>query len=335
MAQGELQNAVDAAAIGGAKTLGIEPENAEYHALEIAAGNDTDGWPVDNETAGTKVTAVATPPTTNDPGQMEVTATRQLQHMLAVLFDRFNDTITATAIAGTGGTVDDLYEGQAFPLIVSADTVPGIVNGNGVGNGRGNVGNTASFDPVPLYLKNIGDEVHLYINSQIFKNAAFTSFTMNPVNATYIKSAIDQYLGIEKYEAGTIPSVEKGDDIYMINGVAGQKHLAQDPRKDLLMARPYIVLPVISGNVPFNQTAEVIGFIAVKVTDVTINQSGGEVETITGTLVHGLVAGEHWTVSQTQNLLGNLLSVDHLAPNTIRLMPSSTEGDGSGSGGSG
>ncbi len=289
-AQNELLNAVEAAAIGGAQSLSDGAQMAEYHALETAERNFADGDPVSNGSPGTTVVAVAQDPDIQDPGFVEVSAERVVEHRLARIFSRATDTVVARAVAGAGGPARKVSSNQLFPLAMSIDTVPRAAGGNGNGNGGGN--SQPAIDSIPLNQKRIGDTVQLYINSQQYKNAAFTSLTEPTANANWIRSAVDQYIGLADKIPGFMPSVEIGDSIYLNNGVVGQKHLARDPRYTMLLGMPYIVVPVISGNPPFNQTRSVVGFIAIKVTDVTINQAGGVVETISGTLVSGLVTGQ-------------------------------------------
>lgn len=170
----------------------------------------------------------------------------------------------------------------------------------------------------PLSSANVGDTVVFYINSQQYKNAAFTSLTEKETNANWIDNAIEQSLGLQSPIPGYIPSVKAGDDIYLMNGVAGQKKLASDPDYTALVNKKVLFLPVISGNPPFNQSQKCIGFIAVRVTDVEINQSGGVVESITCKIIRAIGPGTSTTPIDSGNATNDQALV-RLAPGPIKL----------------
>ncbi len=121
----ELQNAVDAAALAGASDLVNNPDQAETHAIEVAAANTADGRPLTNDGAGTTVSVQVTPSTGSDPGEVEVSASITVEHLLAKIFGRNSDTLTARSTAGGGNSIVSLSGNQAFPLAVSIDAVPG------------------------------------------------------------------------------------------------------------------------------------------------------------------------------------------------------------------
>jgi hypothetical protein len=51
------------------------------------------------------------------------------------------------------------------------------------------------------------------------------------------------------------------------------------------------VIPVMTGDPPYNQGRQVVGFVTIKVTGVEINKSGGEVEVLHAKLVKGVTKG--------------------------------------------
>jgi hypothetical protein len=83
-----------------------------------------------------------------------------------------------------------------------------------------------------------------------------------------------------------------------------------------MKAKPFIVLPVITGKKPYNQTRVLRGFIAMKVTDV---RTAAGTLIVEGTLVKGLVKG-------TGGLLSNAGSADpnnvlsSLSPGVVKLV---------------
>ncbi len=265
LATEQLQNATDAAALAGGNDLWTSPDTAEQSARAVCAMNIADAKSVSSSTPGVTVDVAVVPPTNNTPGTVEVS------HICSLIFGRSSDVINVRSVAGTAGTLDQLFFGQAFPLAVSIDAVP---NGGSA-----------------LQEHKIGETVTFYINSQQVKNAAFTSFTVKSANANYIGDAIEQALGLAPTEPGFIPSVTIGDDIYLSNGVLGRKILARQPNMDAFLNSGPFVLPVISGDPAYNQTREVIGFIGFKPTGVSFGNGHGIVETLTGELVFVQVRG--------------------------------------------
>ncbi|MBI4533790.1 MAG: hypothetical protein HY711_07560 [Candidatus Melainabacteria bacterium] len=302
--QSELQNATDAAALAGAQDLTTNFDNVVPRALQVASSNRADGKAVSNQSPGAIITVNPIPPNLPlDTGSVTVTASMSIRHMLAPIFGRTVDTLVSQSTAGSSGSLNRLGSNQAFPLAVSLDAVP-----------RNN-----NIDGQPLYSRQLGDTVDFYINSQQVKNASFTSFTECSSNANYIKGAVAQSLGLEPVQPGFIPSIQVGDSININNGVVGQKHLARSPQFEALTSQPILILPVITGTPPYNQSRQVVGFIGVRVTTVTINQSGGEVETITGTLVRQLARGRGGPTGQTGSPVADAALLD-LSASPLRLL---------------
>lgn len=268
----QLQRACDAAALGGALNLFRNESNVTSQALKIAESNRCDGRPVSNSTPDTVVTAelIGTPPTA-----VRVVAQMQVEHLLFGLLNRRSDTVRATSVAGGPAPMWTAPANYAFPIAVSLDADP---------RKAGEVGK-------PLKDMVIGDTIRIFMGSQQFKNAAFTSFQKNAANANYIRAVVEQSLDLANYGNDFIPSVSVGDQINLNNGIIGEKKLAQEPYKSALTSEPYFILPVIKGDPPMNQSQPVIGFISVKFTGVEVNQKGGMVEELTGTLVSTIAPG--------------------------------------------
>ena len=292
--RGELQRATDAAALAGAADLTVDQSNVDADALQIAGDNNADGRAVSNLTSGMVVTSLPTYSTTSSNGSEQVSATATIQHTFARIFGDWSSTTTVTSTAGAGGNLKAIGDNQAFPLAVSIDTKSADAGG------KGNGGGTPAYTG-PLYNARIGDTVVFYINAQKYKNAAFTSLTEKNTNANWITSAIDQSLGITRSVPGFIPGCKTGDALFLDNGVSGQKTLASDPELSKLQAAAGLVLPVMSGDPPYNQSRTCIGFITVHVTSVQINQSGGNVEAITCQLVKGLADGTDGSIPSVDN----------------------------------
>ncbi|MBX9570950.1 MAG: hypothetical protein K2X77_18795 [Candidatus Obscuribacterales bacterium] len=166
---------------------------------------------------------------------------------------------------------------------------------------------------------NVGDKFYIYINSQQVKNGAFTSFTKPNPNANWLNDVIDQQLGLAAPVPNMVPSVKIGDPISLINGVAGQKSLAEGDRLQALQDKPIIYLPVMSGTPPFNQERPIIGWIAVKVDNVVTNQSGGVVETVEVTLLKAPILGRKGDIPPTGDASWDT-ALQNFSPSTVRLL---------------
>jgi len=305
--RGELQNAVDAAALAGAQDLAQNSDQCESDALAVAAINKADGRAVSNNSANTAITVLVSQAGPSDPGTVEVTAQMRVNHLLASIFGRSSDVVSVTGTAGGTATNKTINGNQAFPLAVSIDAVP-----------RDN-----NVDGTPLYARGIGQSISFYINSQQVKNAAFTSFTQSSANANYINKAIDQALGLVDPVAGFIPSMNVGDYINLSNGVIGQKRLAQGADLNALLAQPLLILPVISGDPSYSQSRPILGWIGVKLTGVTVDQKGGVVETITGTLIKTMVKGESGPTGTTGNPVYDA-AIQELSVGSVKLVNNPT-----------
>jgi Flp pilus assembly protein TadG len=272
----ELQNATDAAALAGATEM-LKPEtenNADFSALQVAEANEADGKPVSNSTAGRQITVQ---PGSWDTGTNSATfdadAEATINNVFARIFGHPTDTLTTHSRAQVWRSIVGIPPNYGFPLIVSIDTT----NGN----------------PQPLWKLKVGDNFDIHINSQKFKNGAWTSFKMKNTNANWLKDAMDMSLGFMPMKAGHFTGIEVGEDASMANGVMAQKELAKGEKLAAITEEGRsFVIPVMTGDPPYNQSRKVVGFITIRVRDVTINKSGGQVETLHATLVKGLTKGE-------------------------------------------
>lgn len=258
----QLQNAADSAAIAGAINLSIDSGRASDSAITVASQHTVDGKPINPGTNNCVIEVAITSASPNDPGSLEVKLKRYVSHFLMPIVGRYGDWVQVRAKAAASRIATQMPQNTCFPLAVSYDTVP-------AGN---------PDQALALSQMRIGDMFHIYIGSQKYKNAAFTSFTDQSANANYIRSAVNQILNLTVNQPGLIPSLKVGDSINLNNGVVGQKHLADGPTREALLGLGYIILPVISGNPPFNQSRTIQGFIAVKVLDVKVNKESVGVE---------------------------------------------------------
>ncbi len=300
----ELQSATDAAALAGAQDLVTSQMSSQSYnaavqdALAVGQQNTADGRPVSNTSQNTTVTAQAMPDLLPNQATVQVDAQMTISNMFAKLVNHPSDPVTVQSKALASGSITGAWGNQLFPLAVSIDTTKGHTQ--------------------PVYQNQIGDTITFDINSQQYKNAAFTSFTIHPASAEYIKNAIDQMLGLAPMVPGYVPAVNIGDSLYLNNGVDGQKRLADGAPYTALTNGAVLYLPVMQGDPPYNQTRQCVGFVAVKVTDVQKNQSGGLVEKITVKLIKGLMKGTPGLITSTNNSSLNS-GLQSLSAGTVQL----------------
>ncbi|MBI4533159.1 MAG: hypothetical protein HY711_04355 [Candidatus Melainabacteria bacterium] len=269
----ELQHATDAAALAGALDLYSHPDEIESHALATAANNQADGRFVETNAEGTRVVVSILAPNPPDVGTITVTAETTVRHWLMPWVGRWLDKVSTTSVASAPAPVTQLPENVPFPLAVSIDAIG------------------QAEELIPLSARNIGDTVQFHIASQQVKNAAFTSFSDDNPNADYVRQAIDQTLGLVPPTDHLIPSIKIGDSISLNNGVLGEKRLAEGQLLEAITSQPFLVLPVFEGEAPDNQSRSVIGFITVRVTNVTVNEGGDGVLTFTCQLLKTVIKG--------------------------------------------
>jgi hypothetical protein len=271
----QCQNAADAAAYAGACKLFSSPDLCDSYALSLASANLVEGRQLYNVPGEISVVSQTVRPEGNNLGTVTVTIDFRARDMIFPLCQRYLDRIKVVAVAGAAGSLKKTYINSLFPIAVSLDAVPS--KGNSLLN-SGGVGHSFTMD----------------FNSQKYKNAGFTSFTVKNNGANWLTDAIAQCLGItgDKYDPVTIPSVAIGDDIFLNNGIDGQKRLGDDPFFSKLCAVDrVIVLPVISGEPAYNKSRECIGFVALHVSSVEKGQNGVVLDMtceIVGTSVPGM-----------------------------------------------
>lgn len=226
-----------------------------------------------------------------------------------------NSTSTSTSTSnGNGNGKGNSSSGT------SSDTSGGTATTSG-GTGSGTTTTSSGTVVSTKALKDlsVGDTLYMYINSQQVKNAAFTSFSKTNPNANWLNDAIDQALGLTAQEANFIPSVKIGDPISLINGVAGQKSLAEGDRLEAFIDKPVVYLPVMAGSPPFNQARPIVGWVAVKINNVVKNQSGGVVETVEATLLKAPILGRKGDIPPTGDATADA-ALQQFSPSTVRLL---------------
>ena len=292
----ELQTAVDAGALAGGPHLS-EPDKTQAiaEALTITASNRADGTMVSNDVPGTIVTVSTTDATTNSAGTVTVSAEKRITHLFAKIFGRRTDVVFASATAGGSGEVTQIPSGTAFPIAVSIDAV------TQVGGAQ-----------APLMACQPGQVFTLYLDNKNDKNAAFTSFTAGSANVQYFKSAMSEALGLTHSNPAVIPSVSVGSVININNGEGGYQLMSHEFYSNI-MAEPYILLPLIQGAPPLNQSAAVLGFVALKITG--ISKRNG-VASMSGIIVKPAVLGR----SGDQPSGAYAPALRNLSPSTVRLI---------------
>lgn len=314
----ELQNATDAAAMAGARSL-ISEETAplaEFNAMQVASNNRADGKPVGNDESGS-VEVEFPAPDQNQIGVCKVTATRQINNWLSTIFNRPTDTIVVVSTAAASRSANRINENMLFPVAVSLDAGPEL-------NKQGGGGNHSS-DPLladfkPLKDLKIGDQFKMFLNSQQVKNACYTSFTNKETNASWLKEAVDMYAGISPPTPGMIPEASAGDTIFLQNGTANSV-LGKEPRLSKLKEREIVVMPVISGLAEMNQTRTLMGWITVKIDSISNASGSGASEVITGTILKAPTKGHPGDLPPTSDNKWDK-ALEEFSPSVVHLISS-------------
>jgi Flp pilus assembly protein TadG len=316
----QLRNAADAAALGGAMQLFKNPSTCDQYAIALAQQNLAENVSLDDNHSQVTVTSKTVPPSGNNLGTVTVDISMNMQDVLSPIFNRYMDAVHVTSVAGGHQSiVTQPYEDILFPLAVSLDSKPGQNSkGPGNNNNNNNVGSGKSLlDAIN------GDKMFtIYLNSQQYKNGAFTSFTEKNTNANWIEDAIAKCLDItgKSFDDVTIPSVQIGvDDIYLANGILGEKQLAGDPFYSQLTDGRVLILPVINGDPAYNQSRLCIGMVAVKVLAVSKDSKNGVVETLTVQIVDQAIPGVSGTLDTTGNAIWDN-AIAKTEPKMIRLL---------------
>lgn len=277
----ELQAAVDSASLAGGLYLSnTDITNAEQRALLVAEQNIADGQSVSNNNSDVLLNISVIPASLDDPsdGQISVSVQKVVHHILAPLFGRNSDLVTASSVAAAGSIITTLGKEQLFPLVISMDAIPDRT-------APGHAG------AKPLRELRVGDTVFMDIGSHNQKIVGFTSLGQVSANTNYIESLIYAALGLpNKLGDFTMPSLKVGDQINLNNGNGAQHCLAREPAYSALLDKEYIVLPIVDGNPTFNQTKPVYGFLAVRVTRIELKNKS-QVDSIVGQIVKPIVRG--------------------------------------------
>ena len=273
----ELQNAADAAALGGAKAFARgEDDQAEANALSVAQTNHADGRAVSNDSSETNVDVLVTPAAVaGEPNIVRVDARMTIHHMLAPIFGRPTDTIAVRARAGAYGFVQTLAPGQAFPVAVNPRAWP-----NGVGGTEKPINQLQANQPVTLVIRPNGNPS---------RNAVWTPYHEATANTNYYNNLLQQYLGMIPPDPNSgIPSLEAGvDNINLDNGLNQGVSLDGSVYAPAIYDKPFVIFPLVATD-NYNQQTQVIGFITVKVESIT--HTSGDM-TIKGKLTRNIVKG--------------------------------------------
>lgn len=297
-AQQELQCAVDAGALAGAVHL-IEnsPQKAISEALKVTARNAVEGVSVSNSSADTTVDVTVEGSTPSASGTVTVTATHKINCIFGPLFGRVKETVSAHGAASGIEPVTEIPRGLAFPLALSIDARPVKKDGT-------------VMNPLSQYKP--GEQFEIYLGEGSDKNAAFTSFAEDSANDNYFKDSIDDVLGIGSLDP-VVPAIEVGGEINLTNGESAFQYLLNDPRYSAMLSKPAIVFPLIEGSAPFQQSSNVIGFLALKVTNISKDRG---VPCIQGVILRPALRGRSGA-----GYVGNYSQVvNDLSPLTIRLV---------------
>ncbi|MBK9279082.1 MAG: hypothetical protein IPM93_13050 [Candidatus Obscuribacter sp.] len=270
LVQQELIRVTDSAALAGAARLTGESATVISAVSDVAAANRVDGKPIIDNPPRTTLAVTINNPAGQNQGTVTVATSTTTRHIFMPLLGRHEDHVYAQSTAGAGAPVTALARNKVFPLAVSYDAKP-------------------SDDPQARALKDLqlGDITTLYLSSQQFKNAAFTSLGPESTSASAVKSLIDGHLK----QSNTEESVQVGDSIDMGNGVMGLKYLANSPYREILLGKECLFLPIISGQPAFNESQNVLGFVAVKILEIQKHGDGGSNLLFTVKLVPGLTEG--------------------------------------------
>ncbi len=266
--QGELQNATDAAALAGARDyVNGNEASADSDALAVAARNTADGKAVSPTTPHANVTVTASPPVAGE-GSVEVNAQIQITDLLAPIFGRKTETISARSQANYYPSVSGIFPNQMFPIAPSLDD---------------------TSHGAALQTKNVGDAVNITIQPS-GGNAAWTSGTTTHPSTTVIRQALDIALGLASPDSSENPAMtaDGTNEIALTQGLHNGVDLTGSKYASVIEQMPYVVLPCILGSNPYNKSRTLEGFICVKVNSMS---TGPDSLTLNCTLVKGLVRG--------------------------------------------
>lgn len=298
----ELQNAIDASALAGARNYvnGFDYSAAYNDALSMASKNTADGLALTSSNSNTKVSITAlNPADEKQPGVCQVMATMNVPTMLAKLFGQETTPVTVTAKAQGYSSINAVAPNVLFPLAVSVDTITGHHK--------------------PLYKCGPGEEVTFFINTPKLTNAMFTGFTNEAADSNYINEAIEQQLSLAKDKSTSIPSVKIGDRISLLRDTRDICDLSAGAEGMALLNKGPVILPLISGDGPFNQSRPVDGFVAVRITNVERDLNGRMA--IKAVLVKTATKGHPGSVGTPTGIPTVDAGIQRLSPGIVMLSP--------------
>lgn len=301
----QLQNAVDAAALAAAPDLYKDTNVARERALTVAKAYYIEGVSLSSSNKGNKVDVDFIAGEPEHPPLVRIKATRQLSYLFGSLIGRTEDKVTAIAVAGTVGPTQCIAKDQLFPLAVSVDALP-------VDFARAEM---------PLWKKDFGKRITLFVNGQQVRNAAFTTFDRNPNDHSYLRRAMARILGSDgnvDQESESVPAIQVGDRIFLNQSITGQTYLTRFTER-LVKGAP-ITLPVIAGDPQAAGQAKVYAFVSLDVTAFSTNRRTGVVETLDARILKGIICGRSGDPLST-GIREIDQSVSHLSTGTTKLLP--------------
>jgi hypothetical protein len=300
-AQHELQCAVDAGALAGAIELGqTTVGNAQHAAYVVTEKNSVDSIPVSPTAAKTTVNVTVTPATFSQPGMVTVSATRSVDFIFSRILGQRDQLIDAIAIASGSGRLTQVPGGEVFPLALSLDAVAQSQD--------------SGVQQPALRTLHVGNSFTVYLGPDNEKNGSLTSFQNNSANIAYLRSAIDEALGVTKTASPpVVPPLAVGTLINLNNGESAFQYLLQDSQFAAIMNQPYVLFPLVEGIAPYNQSRPLVGFVALKITHLKREKG---VPMITGIIVKPAIRGQTGDVYQGQTSD----TLTELSPCVVRLI---------------
>jgi hypothetical protein len=298
MVQTELQNAVDAGALAGARDYVEGRTGAVYtDALATTKLNTADGINIASNNPGVYVNvANRQSDTLFGGGICDVNATMNINSIMSKVLGR-DMPLTAKATARGYASVVEIPTSSLFPVAVSVDTQTGHHK--------------------PLYACTPGDTVTFFINSRRHSNAAFTGFDQQ-ADSDLINTAIDQRLS-GAYKISDVACTKIGDRISLTQGTYDIRDLSRGSYNAKLLAKGAVILPLISGDGPYTQVRPVDGFVGVHINRIT-RAENGEVS-INATIAKPAVKGKPGLIGTPTGIAYIDEGIQRLSPGLVMLTP--------------
>jgi hypothetical protein len=296
----ELQNAVDAGALAGARDY-VDADHyglAYNDALSTTMKNSADGMTVGYPSSGSEIKVLSTGPANGSlPGLCQVNGKMEIPSVLGSFFGQDRSVVSVSARAHGYGSVTAVPANFLFPLAVSADTVSGHEQ--------------------PLYKCHIGDHVTFYLNSRKYTNAAFTGLNA-PGDASSVNDAMEKVLSQNK--VSTDNYVEIGKKISLLNNNLHRvSDLSRGAIAGELVSRGNFILPLITGDGPYIQSRPVDGFVGVHIDGVRTESDGAIA--INATIVKSVVHGKPGTVGSPTGIFAVDQGIQNISPGAVLLSP--------------